>query len=74
MDLCLVIDSSGNIRKHDFQGSPNSWQLYLKFLTSLVSSFNVGLLETRVGAVVFGEQVTLAFALNTYDTAQEIKQ
>ncbi len=74
MDLCFVIDSSGSIRDNNVPGGPDNWQLQLEFITSLVRAFTVGMDATRVGAVVFSEQVRLAFALNTYDTADEINQ
>lgn len=75
VDLCFVIDSSGSIRDNNPpSGNPDNWQLQLDFLTSLVRAFSVGQDATRVGAVVFSEQVRLVFALNTYFTAAEINQ
>ncbi len=72
VDLCFVIDSSGSIRDNNVPGGPDNWQLQLEFLVSLVRAFTVGRDATRVGAVVFSEQVRLAFALDRYNTAEDI--
>ena len=73
MDLCFVIDSSGSIRDNNpADGSYDNYELQLNFLTDLVRAFTIGQDATRVGAIVFSEQVVLEFALSTYDTAQAI--
>ena len=73
VDLCFVIDSSGSIRDNNPRdGSYDNYELQLQFLTALVNAFTVGLDATRVGAILFSEQVRLQFALNTYDTASAI--
>ncbi len=74
MDLCLIIDSSGSIRDNNPKdGSHDNWILQLEFLSTLVGAFSIGLDATRVGAVVFSEQVILEFALDAYDNANDIK-
>ncbi len=74
VDLCLIIDSSGSIRDNNpADGSHDNWILQLEFLSTLVGAFSIGLDATRVGAVVFSEQVILEFALDTYDNANDIK-
>ena len=42
------------------------------FLSGLVGGFTIENDATRVGAVVFSEQVSLAFSLDTYTDAQSI--
>ena len=46
----------------------------MKFLTDLVKAFSIGPDATRVGAIVFSEQVRLALGLNAYDNAEDINQ
>ena len=72
MDLCFIIDSSGSIRDNN-QGNIDNWSLQLEFLSRLVDLFTIGPDATKVGAVVFSEQVRLAFSLDTYTDAQSIK-
>ena len=75
VDLCLVIDSSGSIRDNNPPGGQSdNWQLQLEFLTDLVKAFTIGPNATRIGAVVFSEDVQLEFTLSTYDTAEAIIQ
>ena len=74
VDLCFVIDSSGSIRDNNPpDGRTDNWELQLTFLSRLVDLFKIGPDLTRVGAVVFSEQVRLAFSLDTYTDAQSIK-
>ena len=72
MDLCFIIDSSGSIRDNN-QGNVDNWLLQLQFLSRLVDLFTIGTDATKVGAVVFSEQVRLAFSMDTYTDAQSIK-
>ena len=72
MDLCFIIDSSGSIRDNN-QGNIDNWSLQLEFLSRLVDLFTIGTDATKVGAVVFSEQVNLAFSMDTYTDAQSIK-
>ena len=74
MDLCFIIDSSGSIRDNNPPGgNPDNYDLQLQFLSRLVDLFTIGTDATRVGAVVFSEDVRLAFSLDTYTDAQSIK-
>ena len=74
VDLCFIIDSSGSIRDNNPpSGNPDNWQLQLDFLSNLVDLFTIGPDATKVGAVVFSEQVNLAFSLDTYTDAQSVK-
>ncbi len=74
MDLCFIIDSSGSIRDNNpADGSSDNWLLQLDFLSRLVDVFTIGPQATKIGAVVFSEQVFLAFTLDTYTDAQSIK-
>ena len=74
VDLCFIIDSSGSIRDNNPPGGqPDNWELQLDFLSRLVDLFTIGPTATKVGAVVFSEQVNLAFSLDRYMDAQSIK-
>ena len=68
------MDSSGSIRDNNPPGgSPDNWQLQLEFLSRLVDLFTIGPDATKVGVVVFSEEVRLVFSLDTYTDAQSIK-
>ena len=73
VDLCLVIDSSGSIRDNNQQGVDN-YELQLRFLSNLVKAFSIGPDATRVGALIFSDQVILEFTLSQYDNAEAIVQ
>ena len=74
VDLCFIIDSSGSIRDNNPPGGqPDNWELQLQFLSQLVDFFTIGPTATKVGAVVFSEQVNVAFTLDTHSDAQSIK-
>ena len=73
MDLCLVIDSSGSIRDNNPPGGqPDNYDLQLEFLANLVRAFSIGQDATRVGALIFSEQVILEFTLDRYDDANAV--
>ena len=75
MDLCLVIDSSGSIRDNNPpSGTPDNYQLQLEFLADLVRAFSIRPDATRVGAIIFSEQVILEFTLSQYDNSDAIVQ
>ena len=74
MDICIIIDSSGSIRDNNPpSGIPDNWQLQLNFLAALIEAFTIGPDDTRVGAIVFSEQVRLAFSLDRYTTKEQIQ-
>ena len=73
LDICLIIDSSGSIRDNNPPDGTDNWQLQLEFLATLIGAFTIGPDDTRVGAMVFSEQVRLAFSLNPYSTKDEIQ-
>ena len=75
IDLCLIIDSSGSIRDNNPRdGSHDNWELQLTFLSDLIKSFDIGRDATRVGAIVFSEQVDLVFPLNGYDNMNDVQE
>ena len=75
VDLCLVIDSSGSIRDNNPpDGRTDNYELQLKFLSDLVKAFSIGPDATRVGALIFSDQVILEFTLSQYDNAEAIVQ
>jgi len=55
IDLALVVDCSGSIRKANPPGVDN-WQYVIDFMVDLVTSVNVGEDGTHVAAVSFGTQ------------------
>ena len=68
-----MIDSSGSIRDNNPPGgSPDNYQLQLEFLSNLVRAFTIGPDATRVGALIFSEEVILEFTLSQYDNAEAI--
>ena len=74
VDLCFIIDSSGSIRDNNPPGgTPDNWGLQLDFLARLVDLFTIGPTATKVGAVVFSEEVNLVFTMDTFTDAQSIK-
>ncbi len=74
MDLCLIIYSSGSIKDNNpVDGSYDNWILQLEFLSTLVGAFKIGPEATRVGAVVFSEQVILEFSLDTFTSVSDTK-
>ena len=75
MDLCFIIDASSSIiSKNPPDLSYDNWELQLEFLTLLLNLFEIGQNATRVGAVVFSEEVQLAFPLNAYTEAESVKR
>ena len=75
LDLCLIVDSSGSIRDNNpGDGSYDNWELQLDFLSALIGDFSVGLDATRVGAIVFSEDVRLAFSLDRYNSGEQVQE
>ncbi len=73
VDLCLIIDSSGSIRYNNpANGSHDNWHLQLEFLSNFVKTFTISSHASRIGAVLFSEQVNLMFALNTFNNKNNI--
>ena len=73
MDLCFVIDSSGSIRDNNPPGGlPDNYNLQLEFIANLVRAFSIGQDATRVGALIFSQQVILEFTLDRYGSADEV--
>ncbi len=67
LDICLILDSSGSIRDNNPRdGAYDNWNLVRQFVADLMDYFHIGRDRTRVGAVVFSEEVRLVFSLNTY--------
>ena len=74
VDLCFIFDSSGSIKDaNPDDGSCDNWDLQLKFTADLVDLFTIAPDATRVGAVVFSENVNLVFSLDTYTDAESVK-
>ena len=74
VDLCFVIDSSDSIRQTNPQNMLyDNWNLMLNFVANLVDLFTIASNATRVGAVVFSENASVAFHLDAYSDAQSVK-
>ena len=74
VDLCFIVDSSGSIRDNNpVDGSYDNWNLQLVFITDLVELFDISPDTTRVGLVVFSDDVQLVFSLDTYTDAESLK-
>jgi hypothetical protein len=43
------------------------------FIKQTVGTFNIGLNQTHVGLILFNTKATLVFALDEYDTSQDIQ-
>ena len=56
IDIALVVDCSGSIRKANEPGEDN-WQYVIDFMIELISITNVGEDDSHVAAVSFGMQL-----------------
>ena len=74
VDLCFIVDASGSITYNNPTGDHNNWELQLQFLNELVDLFEIGKDATRVGVVIFSEEVKLVFPLNAYSDAESVKR
>ena len=72
VDLCLIIDSSENIRNND--PFDINWQWLLRFFSGLAEIFEIGEDATRVSALVFSESARLVFPLNRFNNLADIQQ
>ena len=58
-DIVILMDGSGSVRSFNFRTA-------LKFMSSLVSNYDIGLDETRVGVVVYSNSPSPRIQLNSY--------
>ena len=67
VDLCLIIDVSSNIQdQNPTDGTVDYIEQTLEYLASLTTeTLNIGLENTRLGIVGFGERAQLQFSLGT---------
>ena len=73
-DICLIIDSSGSIRHNNpADKSHDNWHLVLQFTVDLVDYFTIGPDATRVGVIVFSENVRMEFPLNQHHDREQLK-
>ena len=74
VDICLLVDASSSITYYNpSDNSLDNWLLQLQFLSQLVDLFKIGPDDTRVGAIVFSDDVHLEFSLDTYTNAISVK-
>lgn len=64
-DIVFVLDSSGSIKLE-------YWSKVLSFVDYIVTALKVSYYETRVGVVTFGNEATINFNLNSYNTTQQV--
>lgn len=64
-DIVFVLDSSGSIKREH-------WGSVLSFFKFVVGQIPVGFYNTRFGSVTFGNEATIDFQLNTYNTTEDI--
>ena len=69
LDMCFIIDSSGSIREEHY----DNYNIQLEFLAYLISKFDVSRDKTRIGAVLFSEQVILQIRLNDFNSVDDIR-
>ncbi|XP_045079915.1 matrilin-4-like isoform X2 [Coregonus clupeaformis] len=67
IDLVLLIDGSKSVR-------PQNFELVKQFVNQVVDSLDVSAHGTRVGLVQYSSRVRTEFALNMYQTADDIKK
>ncbi|ELU16324.1 hypothetical protein CAPTEDRAFT_192434 [Capitella teleta] len=64
LDIGFLVDSSGSIKD---KGQGN-WNLIIDFVDSIISTFNIGPAQTRVGLVTFSNNANVRLYLNSiYD-------
>ncbi len=68
MDLCLIIDASDSI-----DSDQAKWDLYLEFIYSIASPFDISEDGSHVAAVVFSSQPTLEFSLDSFRNRNDVK-
>ena len=73
VDMCLIMDRSKFIRERNSPGFDN-WQLILEFLSNLVRGMFENSSNSRVGVVAFAGDAELVFALNSYNSVNDIEQ
>ncbi|XP_060575096.1 collagen alpha-4(VI) chain-like [Ruditapes philippinarum] len=66
-DILFLVDSSTKVGEKNFMKVKT-------FIKQTVGTFNIGLNQTRVGLILFNTNATLVFALDAYDTSQDIQQ
>lgn len=64
-DIAFVLDSSGSI-------GDQHWVQVLSFFKFVVSNVPVGFYATRFASVTFGNEATVDFHLNTFNTTRDI--
>ena len=67
------MDSSGSIRQSNpSDGSYDNWALLLEFVVDIVRALDIGLDDTRVGLVRFGDEAANMFYLNSYTDKADV--
>ena len=65
-DIVILMDGSGSVGSSNFQTA-------LEFMSSLVSNYDIGLDETRVGVVVYSSSPSPRINLNSYSDADSLQ-
>ena len=74
IDMCLIIDSSGSIRDNNpSDGSFDNWSIMRQFAVDIIDYFTIGPDATRVGAIIFSDNVQMVFNMLQYRDAASVK-
>ena len=72
--MCLIIDSSGSIRDNNpSDRSYDNWSIMRQFATDIIDYFTIGPDATRVGAIIFSDNVEMVFTMAQYTDAESVK-
>lgn len=66
VDLAFMLDASSSI------GGDANFQLCLKFIKAVYSSFTISATEYRIGLVLFGASASVSFDFSKYSSASEV--
>eukprot|EP00054_Salpingoeca_dolichothecata_P028325 m.214394 g.214394 ORF g.214394 m.214394 type:complete len:6684 (-) comp26186_c0_seq6:25-20076(-) len=73
VDLVFLLDGSGSIEMPEYGGATGNFaNQVLPFVKEMISYFNIGDSQTRVGVAVFSTSVSVAFHLKTYKSKTSI--
>ena len=74
-DIVFLLDRSGSIEESNREGQPANWDLMIDFTKSVIDQADVGPdeEESQFGAVLFGNRAYIQFYLDSYQTADDLK-
>ena len=66
-DVIVMMDASGSIRRHRFE-------MFKDYIKAIISEFEVRPDRTRIGLLIFNDEVSVKFQMNSYKTKQDVLQ